>query len=67
MICDRKCKFFNRGTCKIMNQYEQYIDKCILEHEKIKKESLEEFVFNNRPLLYLQAEGVVLRNDGIQT
>lgn len=60
MICDRKCKFFNRGTCKIMNQYEQYIDKCILEHEKvkkIKKESLEEFVFNNRPLLYLSYVG----------
>lgn len=37
MICNRKCKFFDRSTCKIMSQYEEYIDKCILEHEKIKK------------------------------
>ena len=43
-----------------MSQYEEYIDKCILEHEKIKKiekGSLEEFVFNNRPLLYLSYVG----------
>lgn len=60
MICNRKCKFFDRSTCKIMSQYEEYIDKCILEHEKIKKiekGSLEEFVFNNRPLLYLSYVG----------
>lgn len=60
MICDKKCKFFNRGTCTIMNQYEQYIDKCILEYEKvkkIKKGSLEEFVLNNNPLLYLSYVG----------
>lgn len=66
MICDRKCKFFDRSTCKIMNQYEEYIDKCILEHEKIKKiekGSLEEFVFNNRPLLYLSYVGYKEKTD----
>lgn len=66
MICDKKCKFFNRGTCTIMNQYEQYIDKCILEYEKvkkIKKGSLEEFVLNNKPLLYLSYVGYKEKTD----
>lgn len=66
MFCDRKCKFFAQNTCKITNGYEEYMDKCILEYEKIKKiekGSLEEFVFNNNPLLYLSYVGYKEKTD----
>ncbi len=55
------CKYYLMNRCPIMAEADVFsIDKCILEYDEVKSiqpNSMEEFIFNNHPIIFLQWSG----------